>query len=72
MLGAAAATSVTLHTFLMSSQQPEVVDSFIFVRHEFVHTLGAASLQLLGAPTSQEATVQACQRSATDGLPDKC
>lgn len=74
MLGAAAAAAVrvTLHTFLMSSQQPEDVDSFISVRHQFVHTLDAALAHPLGAGTIQEATVQACQRATADGLPDKC
>lgn len=46
MLGAAAAVGVTLHTFLINSQQPRDVDSFISVRREFIRTLGAALAHL--------------------------
>lgn len=44
-------------------------DNFSFVRHKFIRTLGPYCL--LCAWTSQEVAVQACQRSTTDGLPDK-
>lgn len=49
MLGAAAAVGVTLHTFVMSTQQPVDVDSFISVRCEFIHTRGAGLPHLLAA-----------------------